>query len=1052
MLPRDIQGDEMAAEAVPLLHGPELSGGDGDKSGSVFESESEEEVDKEVEYGRDDGGKFCTVPDDEDEDDGMTAAGGLSDAAADEPNGTSLSSIKAKRSRSGLPTWLPKEYREICATLHTEMENSPQGWPACYEASSFYHKVGKNPFFVLLTRSQLDHMMFWRPRYFVWFPHLFQQIPCPECLAAGRCMVRAGILTLSPYTIPKGPQHVYDVTDHVYIIGQRYHCQHSDCKKTYQSWSPAVLNVIPPVLAAQFTFHLSYRSGLTDNLAMLLRSNFQCGTGPASFSEMIRTFHIRRWEQLLQQYLEMVYSRADAVSVGLIALHETFGEWNDVNNTLMDKCMSMLTGRVMCLDLSFKVIKHLGKVDGVPIFGSFLSVVNEFGECRAMTLTMTKAHDQFMPTLAEIPHSLALYGHDDTEVVFTDNPKADKAELEQIIPALLHGIEPAPSSSLKPLIVPPEFDIFILGSLWLVNSWLEAFMDTVHALPKTKEFVIAMDMEWSVDRQTGIHGRVVLVTITFDRCVYLIPLREFLHDGVLRLPHALLVVLHSSRVVKYGVHVKADLMCLFHNCSWKDDSKEEHFVGGRELRAMAHKQGLATQANTSLADLSARVLQRSMSKEDSVHVSTEWDSRSLSKAHIDYAALDTYASWALYEALSAHARVASGQPVAAETPVATTVKLLSRDCSAVVAYGIVAPDRLPTFNGMNVMKTCILINLTSVLIPAYLVWKELLPSRVEAALSDVIAGGLPCHVLCCVKDLQTCPDSEERNATAASMDSEKDKLRPGLTLPCTTSPSEPPVVDTLSTGVDTSEATSEVELPAAAALNTTAHTITEASLDMAYKAGDEQKVEGSEADLEAMKNVHGLTSIVSAAAGASPVWSHVIGNIWHLMDQFKIPLHHGLRRPFLHALRDAILILDEDDKAALAPVLAAKKTTWDKMTFGPLKDAITGQPLFTKAMLKSAENILEHSRMGHYMDPPGVALYYPCGKDKDGLTLYRCICGMNNVEGRIHQNLAKCFGSYNVSPKFTWSLLRDYTLHHNLVVGTLNQTGACYNGSFDVWT
>ncbi len=56
--------------------------------------------------------------------------------------------------------------------------------------------------------------------------------------------------------------------------------------------------------------------------------------------------------------------------------------------------------------------------------------MNEYGEVRAMTLTPTKAHDQFMPALAEIPRSLKKYGYADVEVIFTDNVRADKAELE----------------------------------------------------------------------------------------------------------------------------------------------------------------------------------------------------------------------------------------------------------------------------------------------------------------------------------------------------------------------------------------------------------------------------------------------------------------------------------------------------------------------------------------------------------------------------------------------------------------------------------------------
>jgi len=77
-----------------------------------------------------------------------------------------------------------------------------------------------------------------------------------------------------------------------------------------------------------------------------------------------------------------------------------------------------------------QVIKHVGKVNGTPIFSALHSVVNEYGKCHAMTLTINKAHHQIMPALAAIPASLQMYGHSEVELMYTDNVQGDKAELE----------------------------------------------------------------------------------------------------------------------------------------------------------------------------------------------------------------------------------------------------------------------------------------------------------------------------------------------------------------------------------------------------------------------------------------------------------------------------------------------------------------------------------------------------------------------------------------------------------------------------------------------
>ena len=95
---------------------------------------------------------------------------------------------------------------------------------------------------------------------------------------------------------------------------------------------------------------------------------------------------------------------------------------------------------------------------------------------------------------------------------------------------------------------------------------------------------------------------------------------------------------------------------------------------------------------------------------------------------------------------------------------------------------------------------------------------------------------------------------------------------------------------------------------------------------------------------------------------------------------------------------------------------------------------MTGQPLFNDASWEKAKNVIENVRMGYYFDPPGISLYTIRGTDADALTLYRCLRGTNNVEGGVHQNIAKHFGSYNALPRFAINLICDYCLGHNLWV------------------
>lgn len=102
--------------------------------------------------------------------------------------------------------------------------------------------------------------------------------------------------------------------------------------------------------------------------------------------------------------------------------------------------------------------------------------------------------------------------------------------------------------------------------------------------------------------------------------------------------------------------------------------------------------------------------------------------------------------------------------------------------------------------------------------------------------------------------------------------------------------------------------------------------------------------------------------------------------------------------------------------------------------YGPLLDATTGQPLFNDAAWEVARHILENIRLGYYSDPLGVTLYCSNGVDSNGLALYQCLWGTNNIEGGVHQNITKCFGSYNASPQFAVNLICNYCYTHNINV------------------
>jgi hypothetical protein len=190
-------------------------------------------------------------------------------------------------------------------------------------------------------------------------------------------------------------------------------------------------------------------------------------------------------------------------------------------------------------------------------------------------------------------------------------------------------------------------------------------------------------------------------------------------------------------------------------------------------------------------------------------------------------------------------------------------------------------------------------------------------------------------------------------------------------------------------------------------------------------------------------------------------------DIWHLMDMVKVSSRHGLAREYSMRLRDAIFIVDEDDKRGVLQYLARKRISWEDQlarkpkwilrrvrrvvpppeelyqsvenvfnSLGPLLCNTTQQPLFDAVAWKSARQVLSAIRAGHVSDPPGVSFYFKMGVDQNGLPMYRCCRGTNSVEGGIHQNVIRKFGSFGASHHLADCMLADYRLRHNMDVGS----------------
>jgi hypothetical protein len=178
---------------------------------------------------------------------------------------------------------------------------------------------------------------------------------------------------------------------------------------------------------------------------------------------------------------------------------------------------------------------------------------------------------------------------------------------------------------------------------------------------------------------------------------------------------------------------------------------------------------------------------------------------------------------------------------------------------------------------------------------------------------------------------------------------------------------------------------------------------------------------------------------------------------------------HSAFRSFAHDFSEAVFIRDRDDEAAVCRLFESKGIDWNyairakagalqrrirhyipspSILFNHLKTLFhayqdltcsiqsskKSQPhtFFDQSAQKMADSLLGTAWLGFLSDPPDIPLYYKMGTDRDGLTIYRTICGTSSVEGGVHMAICRVFGSLQASPDLAESLLINWIGHRTV--------------------
>lgn len=511
------------------------------------------------------------------------------------------------------------------------------------------------------------------------------------------------------------------------------------------------------------------------------------------------------------------------------------------------------------------------------------------------------------------------------------------------------------------------------------------------------------------------------------------------------LPLGLQQVLSNPNIKKVGRGVGADLKYL-----QQAVNPTNPFVGGIDLAKFAKDRLLIPSAKIGLADLCASILGKQLAKNVAERVSSAWENNSLTPAQKDYAALDVYACLCIYEACAA---VPLPTPVTDNVQFGTHILLLNDDRTRIIARGTITGGE-GEYAGVKITKARCVIEITKVLVPAAIIKTH------NQSLSSF--GRTPFNLVCTRNHL---------------------RLSTPINLPAASSSVLPPPIPLVEPEVETStEKLPELD-GALHALESDPSGFGALLLEEAGTAipSDHTVLETHQVDSASQQEGERVLGQINVVLWLSYIRSRVLKDAFHIFNMFYISVSHGLRIEFARALRDAIFIIDAEDKGRIVAWgqrqnppqdfawILRRAPAWVLrrckriipppeqlyplvlkvfQTYGPLKDATTGLPLFNSAAWAVAKNVLELIRKGFLSDPPGIPLYYQLGVDKFGLRLYRCFRGTNFTEGGVHTHLRSRLPTSGAGIRHVCASLKDFILRHNLVVSCNFDLVYCTNGTF----
>ncbi|KAF7310618.1 hypothetical protein HMN09_00604600 [Mycena chlorophos] len=712
-------------------------------------------------------------------------------------------------------------------------------------------------------------------------------------------------------------------------------------------------------------------------------------------------------------------------------LKSMFIAWFASHRLYIDRIMSSLSARVLRADHTFKTVDHQGRLPGgEPIHTALYEGVNENEEVRFYNLVLTqgfappKAHMSasklsflvmdtlqrryFTPTIRVV--SLIVCDFLRVLMRFQD----ERNWHERVTPSLKRNVEHVVFDPFREL---PEFKARDPPQFASSSDRIDTVCDAIlQLLPLDDSIYVALAVDADHDQVSAIQLRTKLATYIFDVTSF-----------TTAIPISLKSILTHPRIIKFGHSIATVAKHLA--SAWRLDIPSSSLV---DLGKLAKLKGAAADPNCSLATLCGAVLRLRLS-EPALATPLLPVSRRL-----DTLSRDIECAWLVQDALMKLGSVGIPlQPsqLRASQPVAFVIGNKTQAWGELVEHNgsITVPG---TEGSVAVTNAYSVIRLTKLFVPGFIVAKhgqtlEWLNGHgglavVQTRTLRAVRLNLPIRQLW----LWTMPSlvfqRRSRYPQSQNNCSKTHQPIPSRLLPVSSLNLVPKTIrlprNPVQTTLKNSSLTQSDMLRMFYANPNLPRRHASRVLDDAYHFMDRllrllsKKASGIQGVCTPLQRDHFLRAFDgSTPFGPKRVHSTTVFGRY-------IPCPEKLVRDLLVLFTCFQDLLDSDSKK-----------------------------FFSKDARKQAASLIETARLGFLSDPPGLALYYFRGRDKSGLALYRTIRGTNSVEGGVHKQIRRIFGSLHASLALTEAILGNWFHRRNRRIGHYNRAGARWSNHFDIW-